>query len=1234
MPEHRTDRILTGAAAFDTRGAAATGTSIEAAAVVIDKVTNGDTPLTVGPDSILWRGTSDDPQIQQLAKELVAAQILAQSRITDTIMDLLVTDDLRAATKETQRPARLLGRLALPGGAPAAGLRVSLDATSLTAAEAARTAATTGADGSFLIQLPPRLRDASVQLPDLVVQGGNGSSTLHGALASLPVTGLLATIDLDQPLTPLPLDFLGMLADLDGDGATPSDPAEVPAISLGEDQCTLLFQKDTSSDKFPYSVMFRLSDPAVVAPTLAFRIPGSLLKGVLDIKRADLPAYGPISPVLVLAGALDKIELELIERVPISRPLSIDGFRDGLAQPSNGVFAGTPLAGSLAVGYVVHMAQRWSPLGLALGDLVYSLPLAPGEQQRVAVVERTASSTVIDSETLETTEAVQFSEHDDTSADATFRSAFNEAASGGSKMQTSADSSSTAGAGGIGFALGPVVIGGGVAASSGSSSSQGSTSTWMQGTKDTTSATAETTHAAVQRQASSRRQSARTSMRLATASESDRVITKVITNHNKTRALTVQYWEVLRLFDVTTTVEGVTLICLVPLDVVRFLPQGEPAALLAAPADRTAVLHRYAELAGHADILARVVPERYRQGLTLITEFAGDPQAAVQGAGGDAEDVLNLSLSGCFLPFEDLFVTVVSKRGLRTPATLLTGHVDQLPVGKDAYASETEMLQDLRARRSPSGAVTALVGSVVLPLSMPRQEVAGFEISRRFRPLDYAFLGQAVRNLANAVALLPNIGDLTDAVAGAAGQGSTHASYSPDQLESLLGGPPVTVFSAAAGAVAFAQANFSGSPLLLPRTPYPVSSQVIPALLGYTSVLEIEKTLQWCIRNTVTCSVAVFSSLTPEERVILLERYELTLPPDDDGNAQAVPLVSCITNTVLGYFGNCMILPFQIPFAATAATTTTGPDGNVIPGLTTADITDALTRFHTDGFTPPHSTIALATKGVLGEAVLGHCPSAEKIDLTRFWNWQDSPADAATEIGGVTVPQGSLTSGLTAPSDLTGIAPVINNFSTTGITPDTALGQALGTAAAQQAGFDIAALTNESNLATVIGKTLDNAEAARKDALNQASTLAGKAMDSAVQLVTGAKKAADAKDKQAEVPTLSVFFAADKVVIQDAPAGTTAKGQLAAITAWAAKAKAAKATAITVRGFSSSDDTATEAADLQAGRSDALRGRLEAEGLAGVTTAPGGSLSGPAGDTGKLRRADASITTKGSAATS
>lgn len=37
------------------------------------------------------------------------------------------------------------------------------------------------------------------------------------------------------------------------------------------------------------------------------------------------------------------------------------------------------------------------------------------------------------------------------------------------------------------------------------------------------------------------------------------------------------------------------------------------------------------------------------------------------------------------------------------------------------------------------------------------------------------------------------------------------------------------------------------------------------------------------------------------------------------------------------------------------------------------------------------NTIAIATDGVFAEAVLGRANSAEKIDLTRFWNWKDSP---------------------------------------------------------------------------------------------------------------------------------------------------------------------------------------------------------------------------------------------------
>ena len=41
-------------------------------------------------------------------------------------------------------------------------------------------------------------------------------------------------------------------------------------------------------------------------------------------------------------------------------------------------------------------------------------------------------------------------------------------------------------------------------------------------------------------------------------------------------------------------------------------------------------------------------------------------------------------------------------------------------------------------------------------------------------------------------------------------------------------------------------------------------------------------------------------------------------------------------------------------------------------------------------YSKAESTIAVPTGGVFCEAVLGEAVSAEKIDLTRFWNWKDS----------------------------------------------------------------------------------------------------------------------------------------------------------------------------------------------------------------------------------------------------
>ncbi|MDZ7632226.1 MAG: hypothetical protein U5K74_13000 [Gemmatimonadaceae bacterium] len=81
-----------------------------------------------------------------------------------------------------------------------------------------------------------------------------------------------------------------------------------------------------------------------------------------------------------------------------------------------------------------------------------------------------------------------------------------------------------------------------------------------------------------------------------------------MTNHNKMHALTIQYWEVLRKFASTTEVEGCTLVCFVPLDLVRFLPPGQPLELVDTTVvdTRAELLVRYAMLHRHADAIQPV----------------------------------------------------------------------------------------------------------------------------------------------------------------------------------------------------------------------------------------------------------------------------------------------------------------------------------------------------------------------------------------------------------------------------------------------------------------------------------------------------------------------------------------------------------------------------------------------------------------------------------------------------
>ena len=113
-----------------------------------------------------------------------------------------------------------------------------------------------------------------------------------------------------------------------------------------------------------------------------------------------------------------------------------------------------------------------------------------------------------------------------------------------------------------------------------------------------------------------------------------------------------------------------------------------------------------------------------------------------------------------------------------------------------------------------------------------------------------------MHDIAVAESLLSGDIDFGTALADLTRKPSKTASYQPDRLDAELGGPRLKSFAAVIPAppnppsssspapmpsVVFANATW-GSMFQLSRNPLPVASRVIPPVLGYSAVLEIEKT--------------------------------------------------------------------------------------------------------------------------------------------------------------------------------------------------------------------------------------------------------------------------------------------------------------------------------------------------------------------------------------------------------
>ncbi|MDH4118250.1 MAG: hypothetical protein OEW30_12755, partial [Acidimicrobiia bacterium] len=153
------------------------------------------------------------------------------------------------------------------------------------------------------------------------------------------------------------------------------------------------------------------------------------------------------------------------------------------------------------------------------------------------------------------------------------------------------------------------------------------------------------------------------------------------------------------------------------------------------------------------------------------------------------------------------------------------------------------------------------------------------------------------------------------------------------------------------------------------------------------------------------------------------------------------------------------------------------------------------------GFISPQGGVTLPTRGTLGEAVLGSCNSCEKIDLTRFWNWKDSPVpkiDDRPDLGvfGQATNQLIGQAGAQAPASLAtqAAASFHNNLIPASVaSPQTSLLEKM--VDKLPAGSTVQDITGLVKLAEQVKATETTATTARKEALDTAKGMAEKAMD-------------------------------------------------------------------------------------------------------------------------------------------
>src|SRR5262249_37297760 len=208
----------------------------------------------------------------------------------------------------------------------------------------------------------------------------------------------------------------------------------------------------------------------------------------------------------------------------------------------------------------------WFSQGLTLGQLLHSMALAPGESTRIAMIDWTRQTSASTTETIDQTEALASTQSHIRALSEVTDATATEFQSGTSQSNVTSTTGQTGVAAGI--EIGPLALGGSSGSSSSTTDAVSVSSSF--GARDLAAQFAQNINDRTQQHASVARNRRASIVREVSQTEHEAISTPVVTNYNHMHALSVQYFEVVQAFRVTTALERAERCLFVPLKPISF----------------------------------------------------------------------------------------------------------------------------------------------------------------------------------------------------------------------------------------------------------------------------------------------------------------------------------------------------------------------------------------------------------------------------------------------------------------------------------------------------------------------------------------------------------------------------------------------------------------------------------------------------------------------------------------